>query len=139
MNTIGIQLKGSEAILVVLAEDAEGNLEISKSSIKLKLDNHLNSDEVKQFRSQVSSLFDNLKPNKIGVLARNPKGNGVHSPSPISFKLEGVIQLYEKVEVEFIWPKSLQSFLKKNPKPISANFKYQDDALEVAYYLLKNG
>ena len=138
-STIGIQLKGNEAIVVVLMEDTEGMLEISKSSIKLKIDNHLNSEEIKQFRSQVTSLFDNLKPNKIGVLARNPKGNGIHSPSPISFKLEGVIQLYEKVDIEFIWPQSLKPFIKKNAKPIFANHKYQEDALDIAYYLLKNG
>jgi hypothetical protein len=139
MKTIGVQLKGSEAIVVILEKDEVGNIEISKSSTKLKIDDHLNSDEVKQFKSQINSLFDTIQPIRIGVLARNPKGNGIHSPSPISFKLEGVIQLYEKVDIQFIWPQSLKPFLKKNTKSVIANYKYQEDALDVAYYLIKNG
>ncbi len=139
MKTIGFQLKSNEAIIVVLDQDENGVVFLTEESIKLKVDDHLKSEEISQFRNQVFSLFDNLKPNSIGIIVRNSKGKGIHAPSPISFKLEGIIQLYDKLEVDLIWPKSLDAFVKKNPVPVKAKHNYQESALNLAYYLLENG
>jgi hypothetical protein len=60
------------------------------------------------------------------------------APSPVSFKLEGIIQLYEKVEVEFVAPQTTKAFLKKNACPVLPFKKKQQDAFDVAYYLLNS-
>lgn len=139
MKAIGIQLRSNEAIIVVLDQDESGSIFLTDESIKLKIDDHLKSEEIHQFRNQIFSLFDNLKPTSIGVIVRNSKGKGIHAPSPISFKLEGIIQLYDKLEIDFIWSTSIDAFLKKNPLTIKGKHNYQESALKLAYYLLKNG
>ena len=80
--------------------------------------------------------FDSIKADKIGVLARNAKAKGKMMPSPISFKLEGILQLYEKQDIEFVWPQSLSAYFKKHEMEGEFEKKYQGDGFRVAYYLL---
>jgi hypothetical protein len=134
MKTVGIQISGSEAIIVVLEEDGENIIQLPEST-KVKIDNHDDALQVKQFRDQIDVLLDAIKAEKIGVLARNPKAKGRMAPSPLSFKLEGIIQLYDKQDIEFIWPQSIHAFKKKNKIP-ETSLKYQQDAYNVAFYLL---
>lgn len=137
MKTIGIQIKSNETIMVVLSKDKEGNITQSQDSTKFKLDDHTQPEQVKQFRDQINSFFDSVKADKIGILVRNPNAKGQMAPSPISFKLEGIMQLYDKNEIELIWKKTLNAFFERNAKTLEADKIYQAEAFEVAYYLIK--
>ncbi len=136
MKTIGIQIKGAEAIVVVLHKDDKGIISMTNESCKIKIDDPLSSIQVKQFKDQINTLFDTIGADNIGIMARNASGRGSMSPSPISFKLEGIIQLYNSLEVEIIWKQSINAYFKKNAKTLSANNKYQEDAFDIAYYLI---
>lgn len=136
MKTIGIQIKGTEVILVVLEKDNDGKIFQTAESTKFCLDDPNKAHQVKQFRDQVNISFDNINALRIAILARNANGKAQRAPSPISFKLEGIIQLYDKKDIEIIWPQTIASHFKKNPKSIAAKNKYQDDAFDLAYYLL---
>jgi len=136
MKTIGIQIKGAEAIVVVLHKDDKGIISMTNESCKIKIDVPLSSIQVKQFKDQINTLFDTIGADNIGIMARNASGRGSMSPSPISFKLEGIIQLYNSLEVEIIWKQSINAYFKKNTKTLSANNKYQEDAFDIAYYLI---
>ena len=136
MKTIGIQIKSNEAIMVVLSKDKDGNITQLDTSAKFKIDDHMEQEQVKQFRDQINSFFDSVKPDKIGILVRNPNAKGQMAPSPISFKLESVMQLYEKKDIELIWKKTLNAFFNKNEKTLNAAKIYQSEAFEVAYYLI---
>lgn len=138
MKTIGIQIKSNEMILVVLEKDHEGNIKQLSESTKFKIDDPTNQDQVKQFKNQINTFFDAVKATRIGIVARNYNGKGRMAPSPISFKLEGIVQLYEKLPIEIIWKKTTDTFFTKNPKHIGAEKIYQVDAFDLAYYLIQN-
>lgn len=139
MKVIGIQLDGDEAILVVLSKDENGVITQTNECVRFNIADHSNSVQVQQFRDQVNSTFDLINPVCIGIKARNAKATTqgkVRPPSPISFKLEGIIQLYANCNIEFVWPQTITAFKKKKgPFPDSKN-KYQQDAFDVAFYLI---
>lgn len=136
MKTIGIQIKSAEAIIVVLEKDAEGNISQTNESAKFNIADSSKPNQVKQFRDQINSAFDSIGATKIGIVARNPNGKVERSPSPISFKLEGIIQLYDKIEVEIIWKQTTSAYFKKHDRTSIAKNKYQEDAFDIAYYLI---
>ena len=136
MKTIGIQIKSTEAIMVVLKKEANGNIIQTNESAKFGIDDPTKPNQIRQFRDQINAAFDSVDASRIGIVARNANGKGDRSPSPISFKLEGIIQLYDKVDVEQIWKQTTTAYFKKNEKMGSAKNKYQNDAYEVAYYLI---
>ena len=136
MRSIGIQIKGAEAILVVLEKDENENIVQTNDSVKFKIDDPTNATQVKQFRDQINSAFDLIKPDRIAIVSRNANAKGDRTPSPVSFKLEGIIQLYEKVEIQIVWKQTTTPYFKKHPTALKAKNKYQDDAFEIALYLL---
>lgn len=136
MKTIGIQIKSSEAILVVLEKDINGVVSQTNESVKFGITDPTKGNQVKQFRDQINAAFDSIKPNKIAIVARNANAKGDRTPSPVSFKLEGIIQLYDKVDVELFYKITTMSFFKKNALTGKAKHKYQDDAYELAHYLI---
>jgi len=137
MKTIGIQIKSNEAILVVLEKNVDGIIIQTNESSKFGIDDPSKPSQVRQFRDQINSAFDSIAPSQIGVMARNARATGLRAPSAFSFKLEGIIQLYEKCDIELVWPQSTTAFFKKNPKMHTPKHKYQQDAFDVAFYLLK--
>ena len=136
MKTIGIQIKSTEAILVVLEKDAAGNIAQTNESARFGIDDPTKPNQVKQFRDQINAAFDSIGAYRIGIVARNANGKGERAPSPVSFKLEGVIQLYDKIETELVWKQTTNPYFKKNPKTVSPKNKYQEDAFDVALYLI---
>jgi len=136
MKAIGIQIKSTEAILVVLEKDASGNISQTNESAKFGIDDATNPIQVKQFRDQINAAFDSIGASRIGIVARNANGKGDRAPSPVSFKLEGIIQLYDNIEVELIWKQTTIAYFKKNTKTMIPKNKYQEDAFDVAFYLI---
>jgi len=137
MKAIGIQIKSNEAILVVLEINNAGIIIQTNESTKFDIYDPSKPNQVRQFHDQINSAFDSIAPSQIGVMARNAKAKGQRAPSAFSFKLEGIIQLYEKCDIELIWPQSIAAFYKKNPRLQQPRNKYQQDAFDVAFYLLK--
>jgi len=137
MKTIGIQIEGSTYIICVLEETSSG-IKLLGESKKLSLKDHLDCNEVKNLQQELFLTFDALQPDRIGYIARQHKvRRGQNPPSALSFKLEGLLQLYTKKDVEAIWPISVSSFLKKNPISGLSKYNYQEKATNLAYYLLK--
>lgn len=136
MKTIGIQIKSTEAIMVVLEKDAAGNISQTNESAKFGIDDPTKPNQIRQFRDQINTAFDSIGAERIGIVARNANGKGDRVPSPISFKLEGIIQLYDKTEIELVWKQTTIAYFKKNAKMASAKNKYQEDAFDVAYFLI---
>lgn len=139
MKTIGIQIEGNEVIIVVLYQDTTGLITQTDECVRFNIADHTNSEQVQQFRDQVNSTFDLITPTIIGVKMRNAKAKErgkVRPPSPISFKLEGIIQLYLKCSIDFVWPQTITAFKKRNNDFPKAKNKYQQDAFDIAYYLI---
>jgi len=137
MKVIGIQINSNEAVFVVLQLKSDGEIVQTNESAKYVIKDHTNSTQVRQFKDQITAAFDTIKPDKVGVIARIASGRALRASSPISFKLEGIIQLYEKIKVEFIWPQTISPFIRKNAPDFAPKNKYQEDALNLAFFLIK--
>ena len=118
MKTIGIQIKSTEAIMVVLEKDEFGNTTQTNESAKFGINDPTKPNQVRQFRDQINTAFDLIGATRIGIVARNAKGKGDRAPSPVSFKLEGIIQLYDKIEIILSVSKKLMHILKRMPRQL---------------------
>ena len=135
MMVCGIEIKGSEAIFTNLKKKNDDIQDITGKFRKLELKNDENCNEVRSFSKTIKSLFDNLNPKRIGIIKRNK--SGPFSGSTISFKIEGLIQIYEKNNIELISPHTLRKFQKEKSPAITPQCKYQENSCLLAQYLLE--
>lgn len=136
MKVLGIQIKSTEAVLVVLVRQSDGSIVQTNECTKFGIADIYDSVQVRHFKEQVRVALDSIKPDRIGICKRNENGRGKMAPSPASFKLEGMFQLYDKVDILFVAPQTTAAFIKRTPCPLTPSKGYQGDALNVAFYLL---
>jgi len=135
MRVIGIDIDKTKAIFYALETDTAGNqVPLSGSLRYLTLENDTDNSSVRAFQSKIHSFFDEIHPDRIAILKRQTKGR--FKSSPLSFKIEGLIQCYEKVEVEFIQPMAVSSYYKKHVFDFTPEFEYQLPAAKLASYML---
>lgn len=135
MKAIGIHIDKTKAIFFALEKDDAGNLLNITGSFKfLSLKNDTDNASVRAFKSTVYSYFEGVKPDKVAIQARQTKGR--FKSAPLGFKIEGLIQCCENIEVEFVQPMTISSYYKKNTFSISLEHDYQEAAAKIAYYLL---
>lgn len=135
MKVIAIDIDSSRVIIYaieLLDDGSVSNVTGDFKSITIKDD--YDNPEIREFQSTIHSFFDNINPNKIAVLKRMTKGK--FAASPVSFKLEGLIQCYQNCEVQFVSPLTLTAFYKKNVFSIEPQNKYQTNAARLAQYLI---
>ncbi|SDJ34186.1 Protein of unknown function [Halanaerobium congolense] len=135
-NVCGIQIKGSEAIFIILTGN-KSDFEICNTAFnKLELEDSTQQSQIHSFRQAVSSLFKNHNISKLGIKSR-PTGGKVQGGAA-SFIIEGIIQTLDTT-AEIIHYATLASYYKKNPYEVKKHdiYKYQYDAFKVAYYLLE--
>jgi hypothetical protein len=137
MKVLGIEIKGDEAIFCALDSSKDKLSDITGKLTKIELTNDEDSYEIHRFVEVIHSYFDSLNVDKIGIIKRSKSVKGKFISSPISFKLEGLIQTYKKKTIDFIAPQTLTAFFKKNSKDIEPKNKYQNSACDLAIYLTK--
>lgn len=135
MKVLGISLEGSTAIFSGLEKADAGIFEISDKLKKVQLKDHLDSKEVQSIYETIHSFLERNEFDEIAIIKRGTKGT--FAASPISFKIEGLIQLYEQKDVEFIAPPTLRAFYKKNENSFTPKYAYQKAANDLAFYLLE--
>lgn len=135
MIVCGIEIKASKAIFIILKKRNGDIQDITGEFRKLELENDENCNQVRSFSKTIKSLFDNLNPKRIGIIKRNK--SGPFSGGAISFKIEGLIQIYEKNNVELISPHTLRKFQKEKSPVITPQCKYQKNSCILAQYLLE--
>lgn len=137
MKVIGIDIDKAKAIFFILERDGKGSiLDLTGEMKSVTLSDDMDNSKVRAFQSTVHSFFDDIKPDKIGLLSRQSKGR--FKAASLSFKIEGLIQCYQKVEIEFLSPQKLKAFFKKNDFDLVPEHSYQEDAAKLAYYMLVN-
>lgn len=135
MRAIGIDIDKTKTIFYVLEKDIDGNLVPLSVRLKhLTLENDTDNTSLRSFQSNLYSFFDELQPDRIAILKRQTKGR--FKSSPLSFKIEGLIQCYEPVEVEFVQPMAVSSYFKKYEFDLTPEFEYQIPAAKLARYML---
>lgn len=137
MKVIGIDIDKTKAIFYILEEDQYGNLQNRTGSFRsLTLTDDTDNATIRTFQSTVHSFFDKTNPDRIGILKRQTKGR--FRSAPLSFKIEGLLQCYEEIEIEFVQPIRVSGFFKKNDFILDLEFDYQEDAAKLAWYMLKS-
>jgi len=136
MKTLGIDINGNTAVLCAIEENGS-IIDITGKMTKLELKDDESSQEVHEFVDVVHSHFNEMQFDKIGILKRAKSLKAKFPVSPISFKLEGLIQTYKESEIEFIAPQTISAYFKKNQKVFKPKYAYQNSAADLAFYLLK--
>lgn len=134
MKVIAIDIDSSRVIFYAVERLEDGsftNITGDFKSITVKDD--YDNEEIREFQSTIHSFFDNLNPDRIGLIKRMTKGK--FAASPVSFKLEGLIQCYKNRNIEFVSPITLTAHFKKNPFTLATQFNYQTNVARLAQYL----
>ena len=137
MKVLGIEISGREVRIVALKKEGSEIVDYTEKYKPIVLEDDEFSENVLLFRNTLFAAFHSFAPNTIVIKYRNPNGKGQQAPSPISFKIEGLIQTYNNVEIKFTKPQTTAAYFKKNPITIKPNYSYQTEALKVAYHFLK--
>ena len=135
MKIIGIEISNKKVILVTL-EKTNGIFVNITGKKYMELEDDRDAQKLRNFMNALHSYFDSIDPDKIGILTRMAKGK--FSASPVSFKIEGLIQLYKKRDVEFVTPQALTAYFKKNEIQFTIDHKYQEKAMRLGIYLGEN-
>jgi hypothetical protein len=135
MKVLGISLEGSTAIFSGLEKTGSEIVDISNKFRKVELKNHLDAKEVQSLSEVIHTFLDDIQFDEIAIIKRGTKGS--FAASPISFKIEGLIQMYKNKDVEFIAPPTLRAFYKKNENSFTPKYNYQKAANDLSFYLLE--
>ncbi len=135
MKAIGIDIDKKRAICYALEKDKQDNvINITGKQKFIEVKDDIDNAQIRNFAQVIHAYFDEISPATIAILTRQTKGR--FSASPYSFKLEGLIQCYDKINIEFITPQALNAFYKKNELKLTCENKYQENAMKLANYLL---
>ncbi len=135
MKAIGIEIDKKRAICFALEKDSQGTfINLTGAFRYLEIKDDQDNSEIKNFQSAIFAFFNSINPDTIAILARQTKGR--FSSSTYSFKLEGLIQCYDKAAVEFVSPRTVAAYYKKNALSVPFDHNYQENATKLAYYLL---
>ena len=137
MIICGIELGGSTASIVVLDGSADDFSVVDTGISKLEINDSESAQDVISFFDSFHSFVRNHNVEKIGIKKRSPKAKGKYASGPITFKMEGLIQLCQDIEVVLISPNTISAKIRKKPPPKAKIFKYQAEAYETAYTLLR--
>ena len=136
MKVIGKEVDGARANFIGL-ESHLGNVSQDYTIPKfLELGNDKDFVEVRRFRDIVHNLFSAFSPDIIGIYFK--PSTGKFPAGPLTYKIEGLIQLYEGKNMQFVDPRSIAALKKKKEYEVTRQFAYQQKAADVAYYLINN-
>lgn len=128
MTLCGIEIKGSEAIIAVAAPDLT---HVTMATKKIALEDDDEAANVKAFASQVAAFVRDNGITRIAIKKRSKKGE--FAGGPTTFKIEGVLQLLDGVEVTLLSPQTINAQNKKHDFALPATLnKYQHEAFKAA-------
>jgi hypothetical protein len=135
MKTIGIDIDKKRAICFALEKDNQGTyINLTGKFKYLAIKDDQDNTEIQNFQSTIHTFFENINPDRIAIISRHTKGK--FAASPFSFKLEGLIQCYNKINIEFVPKATITAHYKKNSFTIDYDNNYQEYAAKLANYLL---
>jgi hypothetical protein len=138
MKVIGIDIAGRDVRIIALEEQEDRSITNYTGKYKpIRLEDDDNAANVILFKATLFATIQSFSPEVIIINYRDSNASGKYSPSSISFKIEGLIQLYDNASICFTKPQTLAAFYKRNNLEITTEYVYQKDALRLAYHYLK--
>ena len=135
MIVCGMELTASEARLFILkgTKSAFSHVEVNPS--KLVLDNDEKPKEVKAFQEAIYAFLRENQIERIAIKKRAKRGQ--YASSPVSFKLEGLVQLYPECDVRLVSPQTISAAKRKHAPVAPQDIKdFQLVAFETAFTAL---
>lgn len=131
MTLCGIEIKGSEAIIAVASLHNQTLTHVALATKKIALEDDDEAANVKAFAAQVKAFVQANAITRIAIKKRSKKGE--FAGGPTTFKIEGVLQLLDGVEVTLLSPQTINAQNKKHSfdLPTTLN-KYQHEAYKTA-------
>ncbi|WP_409288492.1 DUF3010 family protein [Pseudomonas sp. KCJK8927] len=127
----GIELKGSEAIVVLLKKNGAEYEYLDIEPRKIKLGDDESSDHVKSFFETFQNFARQHNIDVMVIKKRAQKGK--MAGGAISFKMEALIQMNGISEVRFETGQGVAAAEKKVPFQLPANLnKYQEESFKTA-------
>lgn len=133
MIVFGVELKGSEARVVIAEKDTNG-LCIGKDYKKIKI-NSPSQDDATSFRDLFVALIDQYSPSKLVLNVRQQKGE--FAAGAMTFLMEGILLTLNQVEVVSFSVQTLSAKLKLGA--IQPAFPSYPQYTEKAYQLASVG
>lgn len=140
MKVCGVELKGSDANLVVMSKE-NGLYDIPQIRVpRITMQDASNSEEVKKFQFTFAKLLADYQIDTVVIKGRALKGK--FAGGAVSFKMEAAIQLIEDVKVEILSAQTIKSTLAKTQ--VGIDFRdtglknYQETAFLSVFTYLEN-
>ena len=135
MIVCGIEMTASEARLVVLKGTKSTYSYVGASPPKLVLADDEKPEEVKAFLDAVHAFLRENQVERVAIKKRAKRGQ--YAGSPVSFKLEGLVQLYPGCDVKLVSPQTISAAKrKKTPLAPQDIDECQQVAFETAFAAL---
>jgi Protein of unknown function (DUF3010) len=133
----GVEIKGKEAILVLVDVKSETSVQIKCETKKLQMVDHQDTKVIEDMLATIKAFAHEYKVEVFVIKSRAL--SGMMAGGGITFKIETVFQL-SGTATAFVSPQTLAKFAKSNLGGIpSGLFAYQQDAYRAgAYYLANN-
>lgn len=131
MRIFGIEIKANEAIFALIDSDGNEIAFIPSGTRKLSLSDDESQEAVKLFFETIGAFFRNNGVELVAIKKRNKKGE--YAGGPITFKIEGLIQMIQVCDVCLISSQTIAASNRKNNFQIpDALLRYQNDAFLTA-------
>ncbi|MDX1537311.1 DUF3010 family protein [Arsukibacterium sp.] len=138
MRVCGIEIKGSEAILCLMAfKDGLFDLPECRQT-RLALSNDKDAESIRKFQFNLAKLIEDYKVEQVVIKERPQKGK--FAGGAVGFKIEAAIQLITNCPSQILSATTIKEKLKQHPLPV--DFKetglkgFQETAFIVAYAFL---
>jgi hypothetical protein len=129
MKICGVEIKSNKANLVILDWN-DGNINLINTSVKsITLNDSNSQSDIESFKTTILDFFTNHNIDLVAIKQRTSSGN--FGASGLSFKIEALIQLYDK-EVKIVNSKTIDKILKGKQINNFNVLQYQKGALETA-------
>ena len=138
MKVCAVELKSNYTVLTLVDYSSDDIIDYIDLKIKkITLEDDEDKNSVLKYLYKINSFFKNNNVEKILIKKRSKKG--AFSGGAVSFKMEGLIQIYTDAEVKLVTSQSISSYEKKNNIIFPPELKkYQEQSfLTILTYLCK--
>ena len=131
MKICGIEIKSNEAIFACAAFEGLDVAHVPLTLRKLALADDEAADSVKAFAEQARAFVRDNGITHLAIKQRSKKGE--FAGGPVTFKIEGVLQLLEHCEVTLLSPQTISAHARKQETALPTTLnKYQWEAFKAA-------
>jgi hypothetical protein len=139
MRVCGVELVGNEAVIAIMQlKDGLYDVPVVRAN-KFNLVDAINTVPLKKFQSDFKQLMTDYKVDTVVIKQREMKGK--FAASPLSFKIEGTLQLLADLEVHVISSAYIKEGLSKaqnTPAAVELGLKkFQEQAMLTAFGYLE--